>query len=95
MGIERRTEVASLALEFALIASLAAVIGGLAALVAAGPIVGHIDPLPDDPPVPSLVLPTATIAIALVVLLVVSLLAGAVTSWFARRTDMSEALRVV
>jgi putative ABC transport system permease protein len=94
MGLRRRTETTSLAVELACIASFAAVLGGLVALLTAIPIVGHVDPLPDNPPVPPAVMPVAAIVLAVVGLLLVALVAGAVTSWLSRRADTSEALRV-
>jgi hypothetical protein len=95
MGLRRRTEIASLALELAAIALLAAVVGGLVALAAAQPIVRHVDPLPDSPPAPSLVTPLWPIALSAAFVLAFVFVAAAVTSWRARRTDMGEALRVV
>jgi putative ABC transport system permease protein len=94
MGFRRRAETASLSAELAAIALVAAVLGGLVALLTAKPIVGHVDPLPDDPPAPAAVIPGAAIVLAMFGLLVVSLAAGAVTSWLSRRADASEALRV-
>jgi putative ABC transport system permease protein len=94
MGLSRRTEIASLALELGAIASIAALVGGIVAIAAAGPIVGHIDPLPDNPPAPSLAIPVAAIVAGAIGLVVVALAASVVTSWSSRRTDMGEALRV-
>ena len=54
----------------AAIALVAALVGGIVAIAAAGPITRHIDPLPTDAPPPSLVIPVGAIvgsAIALVV----------------------------
>jgi putative ABC transport system permease protein len=94
MGLRPGAETISLAVELASIASFAALLGGLVALLTAIPIVGHVDPLPDNPPVPPPVIPVAAIVLAAVGVLLVAFVAGAVTSWFSRRADTSEALRV-
>jgi putative ABC transport system permease protein len=94
MGLSRRAETLSLSIELAAIALFAAVLGGLTALLTAKPIVGHVDPLPDDPPVPAPVIPVTAIVLALLGLFVVASAAGALTSWLSRRADTSEALRV-
>jgi putative ABC transport system permease protein len=94
MGLRRSAETFSLSVELAAIALFAAALGGLTALLTATPIVGHVDPLPDDPPVPAPVIPVTSIVLALLGLLLVSAVAGAVTSWLSRRADTSEALRV-
>jgi ABC-type antimicrobial peptide transport system permease subunit len=56
--------------------------------------VGHIDPLPNDPPSPIVAIPTGEILIVAGALIVLALVAGALTSWFASRADVGEALRV-
>jgi hypothetical protein len=95
MGLRRRTEILSLSLELAAITAIAAVVGGVVALVAARPVVGHIDPLPSYPPTPGLAIPLAAIVGSAIALVVVALAAGAASSWAARRTNVAEALRVV
>ena len=95
MGLRPRTELLSLWLELGAIGALAALVGGLVALVSAGPIVRHIDPLPASPPPPTLVVPTTTLALTTVGLLVGALVAAALTRLAAHRTNMSEALRAV
>jgi putative ABC transport system permease protein len=95
MGLSRRDETFSLSVELAAIALFAAVLGGLVALLTARPIVAHVDPLPDDPPVPAPAIPVTAILLALFGLVVVAAGAGALTSWLSRRADTSEALRVV
>lgn len=94
MGLRRATEIGSLALELAAIALVAAVVGGVVAIAAAGPITRHIDPLPSDAPPPSLVIPVGAIVGSAIALVVVGITAAALTSRLARRTNMSEALRV-
>src|SRR5207249_10405674 len=90
MGFRRSAETFSLSVELAAIALFAAVLGGSVALLAANPIVAHVDPLPDDPPAPAPVIPLAAIVAALLGLLLVAFAAGAVTSWLSRRADTSE-----
>jgi putative ABC transport system permease protein len=94
MGLRRRTEILSLALELAAIALFAGLVGGAVAVSAAGPIVGHIDSLPEFPPSPALLIPVGAIIASAVALVVLAVAAGALTSWLASRTDISEALRV-
>jgi ABC-type antimicrobial peptide transport system permease subunit len=94
MGLCKRTEIVSLSLELATIALLAALVGGIVALAAAGPIIAHIDPLPDNPPAPALTVPVAAIAVSAIGLALIALVAGVFTHWLSRRTDMSDALRV-
>ena len=94
MGLRRRDEVLSLTLELLAVALVAAVVGGAVALAAASPIVPHLDPLPDDPPGPVLLVPWLAVGLATLALAVLVPAAGALTSHIARRTDMSETLRV-
>jgi ABC-type antimicrobial peptide transport system permease subunit len=94
MGLGRRAETVSIAIELAAIAFVAALLGGVVAVLTARPIVAHVDPLPDQSPVPTAAIPTTAIILAFAALLLVAAAAGAVTSWLSRRADTSEALRV-
>ncbi len=94
MGFGWVAQTVSLTLELACLLSFAGVIGGAVAIAAAAPVVHRIDPLPIDPPAPIFVIPTGELAVTAGALLAVALLAGALTSWFAARTNVSEALRV-
>jgi putative ABC transport system permease protein len=94
MGLSRAAETASLCLEIAGIMLFAGVVGGVVALAAARPVVEQLDTLPDRPPPPVFVTPTASILLALAALAVLAIVTGLVTSWLARRADVSEALRV-
>jgi putative ABC transport system permease protein len=94
MGLSRWTETLSLCLELAGILAFAGITGGMVALAAAAPIVRHLDPLPLDPPTPIFVFPGSAVLVIAVALCVFTILAGAVTSWLARRTNVSEAIRV-
>jgi putative ABC transport system permease protein len=95
MGFGARGEALSVSLEVLAILAFAAVIGGGIAIAAAGPVVRHIDPLPADAPSPIFTLPWGAILVAAGSLVVVAALAGALTTWLARRADVSEELRVV
>jgi putative ABC transport system permease protein len=94
MGLRRRTEILSLSLELAAIALFAGLVGGVVAVAAADPIVSHIDALPTYPPPPTLLIPVGAILVSVGALIVLALAAGALTSWLASRTDISEELRV-
>jgi putative ABC transport system permease protein len=94
MGLRRGTEILSLSLELGAIVFFAATLGAAIAIAAAAPIAGHLDPLPEYPPSPVFAIPTGVILVTAGALVVLSVVAGALTSWFAGRTDMSEALRV-
>jgi putative ABC transport system permease protein len=94
MGLSRIEETISLTLELGGILAFAGIIGGVVALLAAAPIVHRIDPLPVDPPSPLYTIPVAVLLISAAALLAFALIAGAVTSWLARRTDLAEALRI-
>jgi putative ABC transport system permease protein len=94
MGLRRRTEILSLSLELGAIVFFAATLGAVIAIAAAEPITKHLDPLPEYPPSPVFAIPTAVILVSVGALVVLSVAAGALTSWFAGRTDISEALRV-
>ena len=94
MGLTRRAEIAALALELGVIALFAGLVGGVVAILSAAPIVGHVDPLTNYPPAPTLAAPLGAVAASAVALFVVAIAAGTLVSVAARRTDMSEALRV-
>jgi putative ABC transport system permease protein len=94
MGFDRRREMLSLSLELAAIVAFCAVVGATVALLAAGPIVRELDPLPQFAPSPVFAIPVGAILAAAGALAAVALVAGALTSWLARRADPVEALRV-
>jgi putative ABC transport system permease protein len=94
MGFTRLQETLSLTLELCAILAFSGLLGGGVAIAAAAPIVHRIDPLPVDPPSPLFVIPAMVIVVAAAVLAGFALVSAALTSWFSRRTDVSEALRV-
>jgi putative ABC transport system permease protein len=94
MGFGSRAEAASVAVELLSILAFAAAVGGGIAILAAGPVVRNIDPLPQDPPGPVFGAPVGELVVAAAALVVVAALAGAITTWAARRADPSQELRV-
>jgi putative ABC transport system permease protein len=94
MGLGAGSETLSLCIECAGILLFAAMVGAIVAIAAAQPVVKRIDPLPDRQPPPVFVVPSTPILLALAALGVVAVAAGLITSWLARRADVSEALRV-
>jgi putative ABC transport system permease protein len=94
MGLSRAAETLSLCLEVAGILAFSGLVGAAVAIAAAQPVVKKIDPLPDWVPSPVFVVPTGSILLAIGALAALALTAGLVTSWLARRADVSEALRV-
>jgi putative ABC transport system permease protein len=94
MGLGRAAETLSLCLEVAGILLFAGVVGAAVAIAAAQPVVRHLDPLPDHPPSPVFVVPSTPILVAAAGLAVLAVAAGVITSWLARRADVSEALRL-
>jgi ABC-type antimicrobial peptide transport system permease subunit len=94
MGLSAGAESLSLCLEVAGILLFAGVLGATVAIAAAQPVVKQIDPLPDRPPSPVFVVPSTSILIAAGALALLAVVTALITSWLARRADVSEALRV-
>jgi putative ABC transport system permease protein len=94
MGMRGPAQAASLALEAAGLVLFSTVIGTAAALVAARPLIPHVDPLPTLPPSAVLHVPWVVLAIAVLVAVAVAALAGAAASAAAARGKVGEALRV-
>lgn len=94
MGFARGGETLSLCVELVGLLAFAALLGGGVAITAAAPVVRRIDPLPDEPPGPIFTVPILELVLAAAALVLVAVAAGALTSWLARRADVSEALRV-
>jgi hypothetical protein len=94
MGFRRLAETLSLTLELCAILGFAGLLGGGVAIAAAAPIVHRIDPLPVDPPSPLFTVPVTEIVVVAAALVAFAFVAGTLTSWLARRTDIAEALRV-
>ncbi len=94
MGLPARAEALSISLEVAAILAFGALVGGGLAVAVAGPVVRHLDPLPQNAPAPIFVLPTLPLLVAAACLAAVAIVAGVATSWLAGRADVSEELRV-
>jgi hypothetical protein len=94
MGLTRRAEAASLAVEAAALVACAGAVGTFAALVAAAPLLAHLDPFAQLPPAPALVVPWQGIAIVLVSASAFAAAVGAATALLVARNDPAEALRV-
>jgi FtsX-like permease family len=94
MGMAPRAQAASLALEAAALVLFATVLGTVSALVAAAPLISHVDPLPQLPPSPTLIVPWISVLVALTGVTAIAALVGAGTSLAAGRRDVTEALRV-
>ena len=94
MGMRRRAQAASLALEAASLAAFPALLGAAAALLASERLVTHVDPLPQYAPGASAVVPWTTLAVALAVLVATAAALGALVTLLARRDRIAEVLRV-
>jgi putative ABC transport system permease protein len=94
MGLSRVADEATLALEAAVVVLSAGVIGGAVAVFCAGPIVHHVDSLPQYAPGPVLVIPWAVLGLWLAVATILTGALGAVAAALARRSDAAGALRV-
>ena len=94
MGVTQADQAWSVALESIVLVSVAAVVGVGAALVTAGAIVGHVDPLSQYPPAATAVLPWWSLVASSGGVILVSGLIGVGVSLVARRSDVGEELRV-
>ena len=94
MGLSAASETLSLFGELAAILLVSAAVGVGVAAAVSGPIVRHLDLLPDNPPSSIVVIPWAVAGLLAAGLLLVALAAATVTCLLSRRTDVSEDLRV-
>jgi putative ABC transport system permease protein len=94
MGMRRRAQAASLALEAASLAAFPAVLGAAAALITSARLVTRVDPLPQYAPGASAVVPWTTIAVALALLVASAAALGALATVVTRRERVAEVLRV-
>jgi putative ABC transport system permease protein len=94
MGLAPTADVSALVVEAVAIVLFAAVLGTAVALLTAGPIVGHVDALPQYAPSPVLVVPWTALAAATGAAALAAALVGAAAAALAARADASEALRV-
>ena len=94
MGVTRADQAWSVALESVVLVGVATVVGVGAALVTAGAIVGHVDPLSQYSPAATAVLPWSSLVASGGGVILASGLVGAAVSLVARRSDVGEELRV-
>jgi len=94
MGLGRVADGAALALEAALVVLSAGIIGSAVAVFCAGPIVRHVDSLPQYAPGPVLVVPWVVLGAWLAVATILTGALGAAAAALARRSDVAGALRV-
>lgn len=94
MGMSRERQAVSVAFEAMALIAFAAVCGAASALLLAGPLVSHVDPLPQYPPAASVVTPWGLLGSTLAVLVALAGLAGAAAAALAGRAEVGEALRV-
>lgn len=94
MGMGRRAQAASLALEAASLAAFPAVLGAAAALLTSARLVNRVDPLPQYAPGASAVVPWTTIAVAFALLVASAAALGALATLFTRRDRIAEVLRI-
>jgi hypothetical protein len=94
MGISQPRQALSVALESSFLVALATVIGLAAALVTAGAIVGHVDPLAAYSPPPVADVPWLLLAGSGAGVIVVAAVVGAILTLVVRRSGVGEELRV-
>ncbi|MDX6515059.1 MAG: putative transport system permease protein [Gaiellaceae bacterium] len=94
MGLARVTAAASLALELGAILAVAFVVATGGALLAAGSVVGHSDPLPLLPPSPVFAAPWLSLVVLILLLGCVAAIGGVVASRRPRDEALVEAIRL-
>jgi CDP-diglyceride synthetase len=94
MGLTRRTAAASLALELGAILVVALVVAAGGAVLAAGSVVGHSDPLPNLPPAPVFAGPWLSLSALVLLLGCVAAVGGIVASRRPRDEALVEAIRL-
>jgi hypothetical protein len=94
MGLSGAGDAAALALEAGVVAAVATVVGGAVSVLAAAPLIHHVDPLPLYAPSPAPVIPWLTLVESAVAATATAMLVGAAAAVLAARADVAEALRV-
>jgi len=94
MGMREPAQALSLAIESAGLVLFSTIAGAAGALVAAWPLVPHVDPLPTLPPAAVLHVPWLLLGVAVLVAVAVAALAGVAATVVAARGQVGEALRV-
>ena len=94
MGVSQLSQAASVALESSFLVGVATVIGLVAALVTAGAIIGHVDPLAQYAPAPVTRVPWTALIVSGIGITVVAGFLGAILTLLVRRSGVGEDLRV-
>jgi hypothetical protein len=94
MGMHEPAQALSLAIESAGLVLFSTIAGAAGALVAAWPLVPHVDPLPTLPPPAVLHVPWLLLGVAVLVSVAVAAVAGVAATVVAARGKVGEALRV-
>ena len=94
MGVTQIDQAWSVALESIVLVAAATVVGLAAALITAGAIVGHVDPLAQYAPAPVTTVPWTLLIASGVAAILASGLIGATLALALRRSDVGEELRV-
>jgi hypothetical protein len=94
MGFSQASQAASVALESSFLVGVAAVLGLVAALVTAGAIIRHVDPLAQYSPPPVTHVPWVTLLASGAGVIIVAGLLAAILTLLVRRSGVGEELRV-
>ena len=94
MGFAQSRQAWSVALESSVLVAVATVVGLAAAVVTAGAIVGHVDPLSQYSPPPVTEVPWLRVVLSCFGVIVAAGLVGALLTLLVRRSDVGEELRV-
>ncbi len=94
MGFSQRSQAWSVALESILLVAFATISGLAGALLSAGAIVRHVDPLSEYAPTPVPHVPWALLSASAVAVTIVAGLVGAIVTLLVRRSNVGEQLRV-
>jgi hypothetical protein len=95
MGLRAVDELQALAIEVASMLLFAVVVGAIVAVAASGPLVHRVDPLPQLPTAPSLIVPWLAIGVTFAALAFVSVVLAGAALLSSSREDVGENLRVV
>ncbi len=94
MGFAQPRQACSVALESSVLVAVATVVGLAAAVITAGAIVGHVDPLSQYSPPPVTEVPWLRVVLSCFGVIVAAGLVGALLTLLVRRSDVGEELRV-
>jgi len=95
MGLRPVDELLALAIEVAAMLLFAVIVGAIVAVAASRPLVHHVDPLPQLPTTPSLIVPWLAVGVTTAALALVSIVLAGTALLSSAREDVGENLRVV